>query len=186
MSVLVRRARPDEFEALGEITAGAYTGDGLLSADTDRPYLDVLRDVADRAATAEVLVAVGVDGSVLGGVTFVAGAGPYADLARPGEAEFRTLAVAGAARGLGAGEALVRACVDRARAIEGCSRVVISTQPSMAAARRLYERLGFVRIPDRDWMLVPHITLLTYGLDLAHRLDHPREQHREPDREMPG
>ncbi|MEO6996749.1 MAG: GNAT family N-acetyltransferase [Terracoccus sp.] len=166
VSVSVRRARPEEFEALGEITAAAYVGDGLLNADTDRPYLGVLRDVADRAATAEVLVAVDGAGTVLGGVTFVAGPGPYADLARPDEAEFRTLAVAGASRGLGVGEALVRACIDRAHAIEGCARLVISTQPSMAAAGRLYRRLNFVRIPDRDWMPVPHITLLTYGLDL--------------------
>ena len=179
MSVSVRRARPDEFEALGEITAGAYVGDGLLSAETDSPYLGVLRDVADRAATAEVLVAIDGEGTVLGGVTFVAGAGPYADLAQPGEAEFRTLAVAGAARGLGAGEALVRACVDRARDLAGCTRVVISTQPSMTSARRLYERLGFIRMPDRDWMPVPHITLLTYGLDLDGQLD------RDPDRPLP-
>lgn len=166
VSVSVRRARPDEFEALGEITAGAYVDDGLLSADTDTPYLGVLRDVADRALTAEVLVAVDGNGAVLGGVTFVAGPGPYADLARPDEAEFRTLAVAGTSRGQGVGEALVQACIARARAIEGCARLVISTQPSMASAGRLYRRLGFVRIPDRDWMPVPHITLLTYGLEL--------------------
>ncbi len=94
------------------------------------------------------------------------GPGPYADVARLHEAEFRTLAVAGAGRGQGAGEALVRACIARARAIEGCGLLVISTQPTMAAARRLYERLGFVRMPERDWMPVPHITLLTYGLEL--------------------
>ncbi|MEO5745419.1 MAG: GNAT family N-acetyltransferase [Terracoccus sp.] len=165
-NVSVRRALPRDYETLGEITVAAYVGDGLLSAATDSPYLGVLRDVADRAANAEVLVCVDGGGAVLGGVTFVDGPGPYADVARLHEAEFRTLAVAGTARGRGAGEALVQACISRACAIEGCSRLMISTQPSMAAAQRLYERLGFVRMPERDWMPVPHITLLTYGLEL--------------------
>ena len=41
------------------------------------------------------------------------------------------LAVATEARGRGAGEALVRACIDRARATDGCVRVVLSTQRTM-------------------------------------------------------
>jgi ribosomal protein S18 acetylase RimI-like enzyme len=92
-----------------------------------------------------------------------------ADIARPGEAEMRMLAVARDARGRGVGEALVRACVDRARAVEGCTSVALSTQRTMVTAHRLYERLGFVRTPDRDWNPLPElvdITLLTYELTL--------------------
>lgn len=165
--VLVRPARPDEFDALGALTADAYVSAGQLDPVTDLPYLSVLRDVAARAAQAEVLAAVDPDGILLGGVTFVAGpGGPYADLARSGEAEFRALAVSAAVRGRGVGDALVRACVVRARAVEGCARLVLSTQSTMATAQRLYERLGFARLPDRDWMPVPHVTLLAYALEL--------------------
>ncbi|MGQ4445355.1 GNAT family N-acetyltransferase, partial [Streptomyces violaceoruber] len=92
-----------------------------------------------------------------------------ADIARPGEAEIRMLAVAREARGRGAGEALVRACADRARAVPGCTGVVLSTQAAMRTAHRLYERLGFVRTPDRDWNPLPElddIMLLTYELTL--------------------
>jgi ribosomal protein S18 acetylase RimI-like enzyme len=92
-----------------------------------------------------------------------------ADIARPSEAEIRMLAVAHEARGRGAGEALVRACVDRARATDGCVRVVLSTQRTMHSAHRIYERLGFVRTPERDLSPVPEladITLLTYELTL--------------------
>ena len=60
------------------------------------------------------------------------------------------LAVAPAARGRGVGEALATWCVDRARA-DGCHAVVLSTLPVMHAAHRLYQRLGFVRTPERDW-----------------------------------
>ncbi|MFD5294417.1 GNAT family N-acetyltransferase [Streptomyces mutabilis] len=168
MDFAIRRAAADEYETLGEITARAYLQDGLLDFGESDAYLDELRNVARRAAAAEVLAAV-ADGRVLGGVTFVPSGGPMADIARPGEAEIRMLAVAPEARGRGAGEALVRACVDRARAVEGCVRVVLSTQRTMRPAHRLYERLGFVRTPDRDWNPLPElddITLLTYELTL--------------------
>jgi ribosomal protein S18 acetylase RimI-like enzyme len=92
-----------------------------------------------------------------------------ADIAHPGEAEIRMLAVARESRGRGAGETLVRACVDHARATAGCVGVVLSTQRTMHAAHRIYERLGFTRTPDRDWNPVPDlddITLLTYELTL--------------------
>ncbi|MFI9600826.1 GNAT family N-acetyltransferase [Streptomyces sp. NPDC052043] len=166
MDFAIRPVEPGEYGTLGEITAQAYLQDGLLDFGESDGYLVELRNVAKRAAAAEVLVAV-ADGKVLGGVTFVPGAGPMADLAGPGETEIRMLAVAHAARGRGVGEALVRACLDRARAVEGCVRVVLSSQSSMRTAHRVYERLGFVRTPGRDWNPLPElddITLLTYEL----------------------
>ncbi|GAA3562925.1 GNAT family N-acetyltransferase [Streptomyces osmaniensis] len=168
MDITIRDAEPGEFDALGEITADAYLHDGLLDFGEGDEYRGELRDVAKRAAAAEVLVAV-ADGRLLGGVTFVPSGGPMADIARSGEAEIRMLAVDRAGRGRGAGEALVRACVDRARATEGCVRIVLSTQRTMHAAHRIYERLGFVRTPERDWNPIPQlvdITLLTYELTL--------------------
>ncbi|MFF4826109.1 GNAT family N-acetyltransferase [Streptomyces sp. NPDC001312] len=166
MDIVIRPVEPGEYNTLGEITAQAYLRDGLLDFGESDGYLGELRDVAKRAAAAEVLVAV-ADGTVLGGVTFVPGTGPMADLAGPGETEIRMLAVSHTARGRGVGEALVRACLDRARAVEGCVRVVLSTQGTMHTAHRIYERLGFVRTPGRDWNPLPHlddIMLLTYEL----------------------
>ncbi|MFD8235315.1 GNAT family N-acetyltransferase [Streptomyces sp. NPDC059696] len=168
MDLLIRRAHPTEYDELGTITAQAYLQDGLLDFGEGDAYLGVLRDVAGRAGAADVLAAL-KDGRVLGGVTFVPSGGPMADIAGPGEAEIRMLAVAHAARGQGVGEALVRSCVERARATPGCRSVVLSTQPTMHAAHRIYGRLGFTRTPDRDWNPLPEltdITLLTYELTL--------------------
>ncbi|MEU6913509.1 GNAT family N-acetyltransferase [Streptomyces olindensis] len=168
MDIVIRPAEPGEYGPLGDITAHAYLQDGLLDFGESDEYLGELKDVAKRAAAAEVLVALRGD-ELLGGVTFVPSGGPMADIAGPGEAEIRMLAVSRAARGRGAGEALVRSCVDRARATEGCVRIVLSTQRTMHSAHRIYERLGFVRTPERDWNPVPHlddITLLTYELTL--------------------
>lgn len=164
MDFVIRRARPAEYEGLGELTAQAYLGDGLLDFGGDDTYLHHLRDVAGRAAAAEVLVAA-EGGRVLGGVTYVPSPGPMADIARDGEAEIRMLAVAKEARGRGTGEALVRECVRRSRTA-GRDRLVLSTQAVMHTAHRLYERLGFTRTPERDWCPIPGLSLLTYELTL--------------------
>ncbi|MFD9406624.1 GNAT family N-acetyltransferase [Streptomyces sp. NPDC059989] len=165
MDMVIRAVRAAEYAELGEITAQAYLADGHLDFNEDDHYLNVLRDVAGRAAEAEVLVAE-QDGRILGGVTFAAPGSPLCDIAGPDEAEFRMLAVAREGRGRGAGEALVRACIDRARAVEGVTAIVLSTQRSMAGAHRIYARLGFVRTPERDWAPIEGLTLLTYRLAL--------------------
>lgn len=169
MDFVIRPVGPGEYDTLGEITVQAYLRDGLLGFGGSDGYLDELRDVAKRAAAAEVLAAV-ADGKVLGGVTFVPAGGPMADISGPDEAEIRMLAVAHTARGRGVGEALVRACPDRARAMDGCVRVVLSTQRTMHSAHRIHERLGFVRTPERDWDPLPHpggLPLLAYELTLS-------------------
>ena len=168
MAFTIRPARPEEFDQLGEITAAAYLDDGLLDFGADDPYLVLLRDVRSRARHAEVLVAVDADETVLGGVTFVGEPGRFADIAQPDEAEFRTLAVAPAGRGRGVGGALVQHCIDRARRL-GRRRLVLSTQPTMHAAHRIYERAGFVRQPHRDWSPIPGTSLVVYALELTPR-----------------
>ncbi|MEU3465144.1 GNAT family N-acetyltransferase [Streptomyces sp. NPDC006733] len=164
MDIIIRPARADELEEAGRVTAEAFIADGHTSRDGT--YAPKLRDARARAAAAEVLVAVeAADDTLLGCVTFAPPGSPWGDIAEDGEAEFRMLAVDPAARGRGAGEALVLACVERARAL-GVQRLVMSTQPSMGGAHRIYERLGFRRTPDRDWSPLPGIDLLTYALPL--------------------
>ncbi|MEU1475743.1 GNAT family N-acetyltransferase [Streptomyces sp. NPDC001668] len=166
MDILIRPADPTDYELLGDITARAYLNDGLLAfGDEDDWYLEELKNVAKRAESAEVLVAA-ADDRILGGVTYVPDGGPMSEIARPGEAEIRMLAVSHAARGRGVGQALVQACVDRAAAAG--SDIVLCTQPTMHTAHRIYERLGFTRVPERDWHPIPgdDFTLLTYKLTL--------------------
>ncbi|MFD7021319.1 GNAT family N-acetyltransferase [Promicromonospora sukumoe] len=167
MSIEVRDAVPAEYDAVGKIVAAAFAADGQLDAPDSVSYRDVLHDVAARAAAAEVVVALD-DGVVVGGVTYVPRGGPMADLAREGEAEIRMLGVAPDAQGRGAGSALMRECIDRAARgrATGTRRVVLSTNTVAHGSHRLYERLGFVRDPARDWAPVPGVDLLCYVLDL--------------------
>ena len=43
---------------------------------------------------------------------------------------------------------------------------MISSLPDMAAAHRLYARLGFRRDPDLDWHPLPDVLLVAFRLDL--------------------
>jgi len=170
-AIEVRDAVPAEYEAVGKIVAEAFFADGQLEAPDAAFYADVLRDVASRAAAAEIVVALD-DGVVVGGVTFVPRGGPMADIARDGEAEIRMLGVAPDAQGRGAGTTLMRECLARAartRPADGAAgtrRIVLSTQTVAHGSHRLYERLGFVREPSRDWTPVPGVVLLCYVLEL--------------------
>ena len=162
MSIEVRDAEVGEYDAIGQIVVDAFAADGQFDTPGSESYADVLRDVASRAAAAEIVVAVD-EGGVVGGVTYVPRGGPMADLAREGEAEVRMLGVAPDAQGRGVGTALMQECIARSA---GSSRVVLSTQSVARGAHRLYERLGFVREPARDWVPVEGVDLLCYVLDL--------------------
>jgi ribosomal protein S18 acetylase RimI-like enzyme len=161
--VEIRPPRPEEYAAAGEVTVQAYEADGHLADDVG--YDAKLRDVARRVEEAEVLVAVDGAGLVVGTVTIVRPGSEYAEISRPGELEFRMLAVAPSARGRGVGEALIKAVLDRARAL-GLPKVVLSSLDRMHSAHRLYERLGFARLAERDWRPFPHVNLIAYQLDV--------------------
>jgi len=159
--VVVREARPDELDAIGDLRVAAYRADGFLSATSG--YAATLRALgAD--GQGEVLAA--VDGGQIVGTIMLLG-WPAGQMARgPGEAEVRALAVAPDARGRGVGAALVTAVIEHA-AGRGIRQLVLLTLPEMRAAHRLYGQAGFRRLPGRDWAPRPGEVLLAYGLVLA-------------------
>jgi ribosomal protein S18 acetylase RimI-like enzyme len=167
----IREVRADDYAELGEITVAAYRSvDDAEERDRFRDewerYDDELRDVAARVSGCTVFIAADAEGRLLGGVTYVPGPGTaMSESEGPDEAGFRMLAVAPARRGSGVGQALVEACIERART-DGRARLVLLTRPSLMAARRIYERLGFRRNPARDQEPIPDFWLLGYELDL--------------------
>lgn len=164
MAIEIRGIRPHEHEVVGELTVDAYMA--LRSDVASGGYEDELRAVGRRAAEAVVLVAVDGD-EILGGVTYVPDeSSPWAEDLAPGEAGIRMLAVRPAAQGRGAGRLLTEACIDRAAA-DGKQAVFLHSTPWMTTAHGIYERLGFVRVPERDWSPLPEVPLLAFRLDLA-------------------
>lgn len=140
---------------IGELTALAYLADGLL--DPAHPFVPHLRDAKVRAEKAILLMMADGDdgqGAAVGTLTVVPSDSAFAELAGSGEYELRMLAVSPIERGRGIGEELTRHGMDLASQ-SGATRVVLSTMEAMTKAHSLYEKLGFVRAPDLDWVAHP-------------------------------
>src|SRR5262249_30410743 len=140
----IRSATPDEYKHVGELTVAVYRAlpvDHLWGG-----YEEEILDTAGRAKAADIIVAIEND-AIVGTTTFVADhASPWGEWTEPGEAQFRLRVVDPTAGGRGVGELLVREGMTRA---DG-RPIVIHTTKWMPAAQRMYDRLGFVRRPDRD------------------------------------
>lgn len=160
MTFEIRLAVAQEYDAVGELTVEAYRHDGFVRGS----YATTLRAAADRAAQAELWIAADADG-LLGTITYCPVGSVYREIGQADEGEFRMLGVAGRARGLGIGTALTRRCIDRTREL-GHRRIVMSSATYMTAAHRLYERLGFTRLPERDWAPIPGVDLYAFALEL--------------------
>jgi GNAT superfamily N-acetyltransferase len=153
----IRPVRSDEHERLGKLLVTAYAAlPGMPQPDEQPDYYAMLANVAARAArpSPTVFVATNAAGDLLGSIDFIDdmrhyGSGGPASTITDG-AGVRLLAVDGAFRGQGAGNALAVFCIARARAL-GKARVVLHTTRVMQAAWAMYERLGFVRFPEVDF-----------------------------------
>lgn len=164
--VRIRLVRPNELDDVARLTIEAYTNDYDLSAG----YRQSLGDVHERARADEVWVAEDTaTGAILGTVWTPRPGSRLSDVARDDELDFRLLAVAPDARGRGIGAALTRHVVGLGR-IRGVKRIVMNSGGSMLAAHRLYARLGFVRLPEREGRIEVEpgffVDIFAFGLDL--------------------
>jgi ribosomal protein S18 acetylase RimI-like enzyme len=164
--VHVRLVRSDEVEAVVELVVRAYTSDFELND----AYRSDIAAVAERARDHQVWVATDAStGALLGTASTPVAGGVISPLARPGELDFRFLGVAAEARRRGVGEVLVEHVLRLAR-IRGLDRVVLNTGPDMVSAQRLYERLGFERLYEREYTFErpdgSSFVMMAYGRDV--------------------
>jgi GNAT superfamily N-acetyltransferase len=148
----VREATAEDFEEIGRMTIAAYRA---LDTWVGDDYAAHLADVEGRAKAENTTVLVAEDdaGRLLGSVTLTIGGGPFFewDSEADGDCGFRMLAVDPEVQGKGVGPRLVAECLARARAA-GCRRMIIGSTEWMTTAHRIYERLGFRRVPELDQM----------------------------------
>lgn len=109
-----------------------------LSPRLGAPSREVLRRVAG-SETGELLAAVA--GERIVGVLTLA----WYDAPSGRKAWIEDVVVDGAARGCGAGDALVRAAVEHAARI-GAWQVMLTSNPAREAARALYRKVGFEEV----------------------------------------
>ncbi len=133
--------------------------------DWERYSRDIM-DVRSRLDTSELIVAENA-GGLVGAVTF------YPNVSQsnqggwpPGWTGIRLLAVHPDARGMGIGRLLMDECFRRSR-LMAARTLGLHTTELMAVARGMYERMGFVRVPEFDFQPGPGVvTVIAYRLDL--------------------
>ena len=166
--VTIRDARPDELDAIAELTLKAYAEYATIMDPAAWAGLDAaLRAALSTTAHVQRIVAE-YDGKLLGSVMLYppqSRAYSFTDTAAASP-ELRLLAIAPEARGKGVGRSLVEECIRRARA-QGAPELGLHTSRSMAGAMRLYRDMGFIRAPERDFQ--PPGTELVEGYRLPLR-----------------
>ena len=155
--ISVSIAREKDFSAIGKLMVDVYSHlDGFASPDEQPAYYEMLANIADFAGRegVEILFA-SKDKTLLGAVVYINNLANYgAALDLSGErdaAGFRLLAVSGKSRGLGVGKLLTNECLKKAKD-SGKRQVIIHTTASMKVAWSMYERMGFKRSEDLNFL----------------------------------
>jgi GNAT superfamily N-acetyltransferase len=164
----VRAARPAERAAILDLTLLAYQEYmPQIPAHWDAYRENIRAALADPGPATQIVAERG--GALVGAVLLYPSgtsiSAPGFPQRRRQWPEVRLLAVAPQARGLGIGGALMRECRRRAEAA-GDDALTLHTTEMMRAARRLYERMGFVRVPELDFHPAPDLTVHGFRLDL--------------------
>ncbi|RIJ37769.1 GNAT family N-acetyltransferase [Pontibacter oryzae] len=157
-SYSARAAFAAEFKPLGALMVQAYAQLPDFPKPDEQPaYYRMLANIGEFAQKpgAELLVAVSPEGRLAGGVVYFSdmqyyGSGGTATK-EPNASGFRLLAVDPSVRGHGIGKLLVDACISRAKSKQH-KQLIIHTTKAMQVAWQLYERMGFKRAEELDFM----------------------------------
>ncbi len=123
------------------------------------PYSENIRNALASAGPGQIIVAE-LEGRLVGSMLLLP-----AEAYESGYPEIRLLAVDPAARGRGIASALMAECLRRVLQ-GGAVAIGLHTMEAMTTARRMYERMGFVRAPEFDFYPVADLVVQGYRLDL--------------------
>jgi ribosomal protein S18 acetylase RimI-like enzyme len=144
VSGLIREANKGDAGAVTDLWTTAYVSEG--EGGRTVPYSET--DFSEMFRRGQMLVAE-QEGTVVGVVALAAPGTPRLAIAQGEEAELSRLVVSASTRRLGIGRALVGNCHELARSA-GWSAIALWSRRYQVAAHRLYESLGYKRVPERD------------------------------------
>lgn len=157
MAITVRKALPQDFDAIGTLLVKVYSQlDGFPKPEEQPAYYQMLQNIGDLTQKPGVSLFVAFDGTdLLGAVVYFADMSQYGSggtaTQEKDAAGFRLLAVEPNQRGRGIGKILTQKCIDQAR-IDKLPQVVIHSTAAMKVAWGMYEKMGFQRSTDLDFM----------------------------------
>ena len=169
--LIVRDSREEELDQVALLMRDAYQEyRAAFPAELWEGYLRDIMDVRSRIGISELIVAEdispGVGARLVGAVTFYPDASQSGQASWPsGWAGLRLLAVHPEARGMGIGRVLMDECLGRSRQL-AVPTLGLHTTEMMSVARSMYERMGFVRVPEYDFRPAPQVVVMAYRLDL--------------------
>lgn len=171
--VRIRNASREDHALITEVILSAY---GQFSLSVPADFVEVFEEDVRRVQDDEehaVFIVAEQSGSVVGTVTlYPDGAGygaSYGSFGWPGGwAAMRLLAVDPKNQGEGIGRALTLECLRRARTA-GAKTMGLHTLPFMVVAQKIYEDMGFERMPGMDIQLAPGVTAMAYHRNLRGR-----------------
>jgi GNAT superfamily N-acetyltransferase len=165
-NILLREARSDELDNLSLLIRDASQQyRDFLPPAVWKIYVEDIMDVRGRLDESQLIVAE-LDGHLAGTVTLYLDASRSSQEGLPrGWAGIRLLAVHPVYRSRGIGRVLMEECIRRCRD-QGIASIGLHTTEMMDVARRMYEKMGFVRIPEFDVYPGPGVFVMAYRLDL--------------------
>jgi len=158
MAFTVRNAEPGEFQEIGKLLVRVYSQLEGFPKEAEQPeYYKMMVNVGaslDKPGT-ELLVAVSPDDKIAGCVVYFSdmkyyGSGGTATMEQ-NAAGFRLLAVDPSAQGQGIGKLLTNECIRKAKDRK-LDQMIIHTTMAMLTAWKMYEKLGFKRSEDLDFI----------------------------------
>ena len=162
----VRDAGVEDLDQVSLLIRDAYQEyQANFSPEVWERYARDIMDVRSRLDTSELIVAEN-SGRLVGAVTFYPNTSPSDQGGWPaGWTGIRLLAVHPDARGMGIGRVLMDECLRRSR-LRSATALGLHTTELMGIARGMYERMGFVRVPEYDFQAGSEVVVLGYRLDL--------------------
>ena len=157
-TIEIRNALPSEYPSIGQLMVHAYSNlPGFLTPESHPAYYHLLANIGEivKKPGVEIITAHSHEKKLLGAVVYFNhmqqyGSGGTATQEKNASG-FRFLAVADDARGKGIGKLLTRECIRKAKE-DGNRQVIIHTTNAMKNAWAMYEKIGFKRSEDLDFM----------------------------------
>ncbi len=155
---IIRNANPEEYEEVGKLLVKVYSKLEGFPKESEQPeYYKMLANVGKLTTKpgVQLLIVLNPENQITGAVVYFNdmqyyGSGGTATQEK-NAAGFRLLAVDPLYRGAGIGKELTLECIKRAKE-GGLKQVVIHTTNAMQTAWKMYEKLGFKRSNDLDFM----------------------------------
>lgn len=155
----IREAKPAEFKAIGQLMVDVYSQlDGFPKPEEQPAYYEKLANIGNMTDKPKVrlLIAISNEGKIGGAVVYLGDMAYYGSGGRATQekdaAGFRLLAVDPDTRGQGLGKRLSMACLNLAKE-EDNQQMIIHTTNAMKPAWKMYEKIGFRRSEDLDFLM---------------------------------